>query len=65
MDQKIIMLGEINQTMANILCYNLYVESKIENECITTQNHTHRYRKQTSGYQWGDKKERGKISVSD
>ena len=29
MDQEIILLNEVSQTKINIICYHLYVESKI------------------------------------
>ena len=32
---------------------------------ITKQKKTHRYREQTSGYQWGKERGRGKIGVGD
>ena len=43
------MLSEISQTKTNTAWYHLYVEST-----------THRYREQTSGYQWGDGEGEGK-----
>ena len=47
--------------------YYLYVESekysKLVNE--TKKKQTHRYRQQTSGYQWGEGRGQGKIGVGD
>ena len=46
----------------NTVCYHLYVESKKYNKLvnITKKKQTHRYREQTSGYQWGEGREEGK-----
>ena len=54
-DLEGIMLSEISQTEeANIVWYQLYVESKKYNKLvnITKKKQTHRYREQTSGYHW-------------
>ena len=42
--------------------YLLYVESKKYNKLvnITKKKQTHRYREQTSGYQWGERSGEGK-----
>ena len=49
-----IMLGEINQTENNKCCIHLHVESKKYNKLMNIKQkmQTHRYREQTSGYQW-------------
>ena len=56
------MLSELSQT--SIVCYHLYVESKKHNKLvtITKKKQTHRYREQTSGYQWGEGRD-GNIGV--
>ena len=56
MDLEDIMLSEINQTKKNTVRYHLYAESKTCNKLVnkTKKNQTHRYREQTSGYQWGE-----------
>ena len=53
MDLEIIVLSEISQTKANIICYHFHVESKkmIQINLFTKQ--THRYRKISYGYQRG------------
>ena len=51
------MISEISQTEKdNTVCNYLYVESKKYNELvnIAKREQTHRYRGQTSGYQWGE-----------
>ena len=49
------MLSEISQRKTNSVCYHLYVESrKIKLMNITKKKQTHKYRKQTSGYWWGE-----------
>ena len=55
MDLEAITLGKISQRKTNTVCYHLYVESKKYNKVvkITKKKQTHRYREQTSGYQWG------------
>ena len=55
MDLEGIMLSEISQTEKDKYCMtHLYVESKNYNKLmnITKKKQTHRYREQTSGYQW-------------
>jgi len=49
------MLSEINQRQTSTIWYHLYVESKKYNQImnITKKMQIHRYREQTSGYQWG------------
>jgi len=49
------MLSEVSQTKTNTIRYHLHVESKKNdtNELITEQKQTHRFRKQTCGYQRG------------
>ena len=52
-----IMLSEISQTKKDKYCViSLNVESKKYNKLvnITKKKQTHRYREQTSGYQWGE-----------
>ena len=49
------MLSEISQRKTNSVCYHLYVESrKTKLMNITKKKQTHKYRKQTSGYWWGE-----------
>ena len=54
MDLEGIMLSEISQRKTNTVWYNLYVESKKYNKLVNVvkQRQNHRYRQQTSGYQW-------------
>ena len=58
MDLEGIMLSEISQTFrqrkTNTVCYHLYVESRNYNKLVNiiNKNQTHKYREQTSGYQW-------------
>ena len=61
MDQEDIMLSKINQTKTNAIGYYLYMKSKKWNKQmkITKQEQTHRYREQTSSYQWGEEKGEG------
>ena len=56
MDLEGIMLSEISQRKTNTVCYHLYAESTKYNKLvtITKKKQTHRYREQTSGYQWGE-----------
>ena len=62
MNLEIIILSEVSQTKTNIICYHLYVESKmIQMNIYSKQNkfifkkkkQTHRRGKQTYGYQRG------------
>ena len=55
------MLSEINQTRGRQILYGItYVESKYNKLVdITKKKQTHRYREQTSGYQWGEGREEG------
>ena len=55
MDLEIIMLSEVSQRKTNIVWCHLYVESKkiVQMNLFTKQKQTHRYRKQTYGYQKG------------
>ena len=57
------MLSEINQTKTNTVWYHLYVESKkiIQMNVYAKQKQTHRHRKQTCGYQMGERKGEGQI----
>ena len=52
-DLEIIILSEVRQRKAIILCYCLYVESKkiMQMILLTKQKETHRHRKQAYGYQ--------------
>ena len=61
MDLKGIMLSEVSQRKTST-SYHLYVESKKYNKQmnITKQKQTHRYREQTSGYQWGKGQDKGR-----
>ena len=52
MDLEGVMLNEISQTEKNTVQYHLYMESKKYKLVNTTKKkQTHRYRKQTGGYQ--------------
>ena len=60
------MLNEISQTEKDKYCMiSQYMESKKYNKRVnkTKKKQTHRYREQTSGYQWGGG--RGNIRVVD
>ena len=62
------MLSEIGrQRKTNTVWYYLYMESKIYNKLvnITKEKQIHRYREQTSGYQWGEGRGRGNMGVGD
>ena len=61
------MFSKMSQRKTNTGCFHLYVESKKENKQmnLTKKKQIHRYRKQTSGYQWGEGRGRGKIGVWD
>ena len=65
MDLKGIMLSEISQTEKDKygITYMLNLKNKLVN--ITKTKQTHRYREQTSAYQWGEGKGRGKTVVGD
>ena len=60
------MLSEISQTKTNTVYY-FYVESKKYNKLvnITKKKQTHRYRKQTRGYQWGKGRREGQDGIGD
>ena len=51
----------------NTVSYHLYVESKKYNKLVKIANkkQIHRYWEQTSGYQWGEKRQGGIIGVGD
>ena len=55
-DLKSIILSEITQRKTNTVCFHLYMESKKQDKWtnIAKQKETHRYREQTSSYQWGE-----------
>ena len=58
MDLENIILCEVGQT--NIIFYNLYMESKKYEKLVNIiKKQTHRYREQTSGYQWGERRVEG------
>ena len=65
MDLEGIMLSEISQRKTNTVCYHLHGKSKKYNKLvnITRKKQTHRYREQTSGYQWGEGRGRDKREV--
>ena len=65
MDLEGIMLRERIQRKTNTVRYLLYIESKKYNKLvnITKKKQIHRYREQTSGYQWGQGRGRGNIGV--
>ena len=67
MDLEIVILSEVSQTKTNIIRYHLYVKSKkmIQMNLFTKQKQTHRYRKQTYGYQRGKGLGRDKLGVLD
>ena len=54
MDLEGIMFSEISQKKISIVCYPLYVESKLYNKLanITAKKQTPTYWEQSSGYQW-------------
>ena len=56
MDLKGITLSEISQRKTNTVWCFSYMKSKKCNKLvnITKKKQTHRYREQTSGYQWGE-----------
>ena len=56
------MLSEIiRQRKINIVCYNLCVKSNKQNKLVTKtkKKQTHKYRRQTIGYQWEERNEEG------
>ena len=55
------MLSEISLKKTNNVWYHFYGEFKKYNKLvnITKKKQTHRYREQTSGYQWGEGKGEG------
>ena len=60
MDLEGSMLSERNQIRkTNTVWYHLYMESQKYNKVmnITEKKQNHRYREQTSGYQWGEEGE--------
>ena len=54
MDLEGIMLSEVRQRKRNTIRYYSYVESKKYNKLVNIikRKQTHKYREQTSGYQW-------------
>ena len=58
MDLEGIMLSEVRQRKRNTIRYYSYVESKKYNKLVNIikRKQTHKYREQTSGYQWGERR---------
>ena len=56
MDLEGIMLSEVRQRKRNTVRYYSHMESKKYNKLVNIikTKQTHRYREQTSGYQWGE-----------
>ena len=52
-DLEIIILSEVSQRKTNIICYQLYVESKRNTNEFIYKIEAHRHRKQTYSYQRG------------
>ena len=54
-----------SERATNTVWYHLYVASKKYNKLVNKikKKETHRYREQTSGYQWGEGRGRGNIGV--
>ena len=52
-DPEIIVLSEVNQTKATVICLHLCVESKnvIQTKLFAQQKQIHRYNKETYSYQ--------------
>ena len=77
MDLEVIMLSEIRQRKTNAICYHLYVKSekikkqKTKEKTPNNMNvhkiqiNNHRYRKQTNGYQWGERGGSSRIRALD
>ena len=67
MDLEGIMLSEISQRKTDTVGYHLHVEAKKYDRLvnITKKKQAHRYKEQTSGYQWGEGWGRGNIGVGD
>ena len=64
LDLEGITLSEISQIKTNTVWYHLYVEyKKIKQVNIANKKQTHTYKGQTSGYQCGKGRARGKIGV--
>ena len=57
-------LQGIMKRKTNIVCGILYLESTTKVANKTKMRQTHRYREQTSAYQWGEEREVGKHSRS-
>ena len=58
---------KVSQTKTNIIWYHLYVESlkkKVQINSLVKQKQTHRYRKQSYGYQ-REKESSNKLGVCD
>ena len=67
MDLEGIMLSEVRQRKRNTIRYYSYVESKKYNKLVNIikRKQTHKYREQTSGYQWGERRGRSNKRVGD
>ena len=59
MDFEGIVPNEISQRKIHTVWYQIFVESKKYNNIRKKKKHTHRYREQTSGYQWREGKKVG------
>ena len=61
LDLENIMLHEISQTEKNQILGDITCMCNLKNKTnvYAKEKHTYRYRKQTSGYQWGEGREEG------
>ena len=60
MDLDGVMLSEVSQRKISTILYHSHMESKKYNKLVNiTKKKTHRYREQTSGYQWGEGRREG------
>ena len=59
-DLKAIILSKIIQRKINTLCYPIHVESEKINKWIQQNEHIHRCKEQSTGYQWGERNREGK-----
>ena len=66
-DLETVIQSEVSQKEKNTICYHLHVESKIwvQMNLFTKQKQTHRFQKQTSGYQRGNVVGRDKLGAWD
>ena len=65
MDLENVILNEISQRKTDTRWYHLYVESKKKTKTNISIYKTHRYRKQTYGYQRRDGGGRDKLGLWD